>query len=203
MSSVVSDSLLDAINDDAFRELDTEVIIEKIKIPLVNNEETVKKIEDSKRFLTANSVSAGSTGLKSEKTTYSSQAKPSSTYESTRTYGYNSTPSSTTSSYYNSSYRYGQEKETVNTRAAKIASEVFSRIKKRVDSQATSDKPKSNWNILQIMDDEKLEEMKGKKPKKVLTKEQAKRKIFWCKFGIAVVRSAMEVLYVSYHEEKK
>jgi hypothetical protein len=45
-----------------------------------------------------------------------------------------------------------------------------------------------------MMDDEKIKRMQ--KPKKVLTPEQVKKKLFWTKMKLGSVKLIMEVLYI-------
>jgi hypothetical protein len=203
MSEIVSDNLIDAINDDALRELENEVVIEKIEVPIINNADTIKKIEESRHFITADSIAIKSNDLKPNKESVF-QDRQHSTYETSRS-SYSSNVShglGYNNSY--SNYRYGQEKETIESKASKVVSESVKRIKERVDKKFEDGKKlRTNWNTLQLMDEERVNEInKRAKPKKKLTQKQAKRKLFFKELGVIAMRAAMEAMYIIYHEKK-
>lgn len=206
MSSTVSDSLIDAINCDAFSELENEVIIEEVKVPIINNDDTVKKIEDSRKILTADSTSSNSGyGLRGTPANSHYEETRKATATTATTAKSHGSGYSSTQSPYNRGYGYSQPAETVYSKANKASSASFKRVKNKVDEEnANRDKLKSNWNVLSMMDDDKVKAMEAKlKPKKVLTKRQVDRRLFGYKFGISLTKAIMEVFFVSYEEKKR
>lgn len=193
---IVSDNLIDAINDEAFKELEeAEVIIEEIKVPIIDNEDTIKKIDDSMRFVTAEAQAKSSFGLRSSTRDQVSQTKPSSTYESTRS-SYNSSYSSNYNSSYNSSgYRYGQKEETFETKVSRAIDRIEKSARDAVDKESASKTLRSNWNVLELMDDEKIRKTNNKKKAKRLTKGQAEAKAFFYRSCEMAVMTAMELAF--------
>jgi hypothetical protein len=170
----VSSNLIEDINSAAFATFEAEVTVEDVKIPVVENESVIKKIEDSNKFLTAEAEAKERFGV-------SPQAKTN--YETTRTESVKSYSgySSSTGTYGKSTGTYGYSysqpvKETPAQKAAKEVVKTFDRVKLKVDTEFKNQKPKSNWDVLQIMDEERVLSM-GKQPKKTPTKADTRGKV--------------------------
>ena len=188
---------LDALRAEAFAELEIEKPVEAIKGQIIDNTETIKKIEESRIFVSAEKQESKtnnwfkSATQSSSSTQSSTQAKVSSTpYQNSYGYQYQ-TP-------------YTQKVETLENKAHDVTNKLFKDLGDRAKVRVSKEKKKnvSNWTMLQTQDSKELSKREGNKVKKVITRTQARRRILFYQMAITAMRAFMESLFISVRERK-
>jgi hypothetical protein len=199
--TVVTDNLLDSIRAGAFAEMDEDIPLEEVKGQIIDNTETIKKIEEARVFVSMERQGVTGEGLKqasipSKTTTSTTTSSSSSTYNTSNTYKpYQSYPTSP----------YMTKVETLDQKACESTSALFKKLDERAKARVTnrSKANVTNWTMLQSIDECDLAKREGKKvKKKKLTKGQARAKIFMYQMILACIKGAMESLFVSTRERK-
>ena len=188
-------NLADIINDDAMKDLTTGIIIEPLNTPLVDNNETIKKIEEKRKYVSMVGQKGSGLGLGvSPKIIEQTANKPasSSTTNSSSSYG----------SSYGSGYSYGHSKpvETDATRAKAFSEKVINRSAKAIQEEIkeSQGKNKKSLNIFELEEKKSVEKVR----KKITPTEKRKierkdgLKIAFIKALISVSKSVLETLYL-------
>lgn len=183
--------LEDLINDLAFQEMNTntEIHIEKLQANILDNSDTIKKIEDKRRFVEAETINRASPGLKSASSTVRTTTN-SSTISSNQT-------QSTGYGYGNSSY-YKTVTETTETKAKNYARAVVKAIQKEtleeIDSEINGSK--THWDMFELEQKSMAKLKRGREEYK-----QNPVKGLVLKSGVTVCKSLLETLFISHKKQ--